>query len=254
VSTTGDTLRDAHLTVRRERPDSGDTLPPLEADSADTGGRYRLGPLKAVENTLRITHPGYRAAERTISLCTTRDVDLMASLVPAVPAVPASRMGDARWWTTVNLRSSLQGSYCYDDLKQNCEVYGRLYTWESAGLACRALGTGWRLPTDAEWHLLARHYGGVSDDSPDNGEAAYGALSPGGISGFNAVLGGGRDGRKGTYARRDAHGFYWTSTEDGPTTAAFYNFGKGGPGLHRQGEGEKDRGFSVRCIWDPGIA
>jgi len=111
------------------------------------------------------------------------------------------------------------------------------------------LGNGWRLPTDDEWRQLAKHYGGVSQDSDEGGKAAYKALLSGGNSGFNAVLGGGRA-DDGEYARLGAHGFYWTATEDGPASAFFYNFAKSKLALHRQDGGEKQRAFSVRCIKD----
>ncbi len=164
-------------------------------------------------------------------------------------APEGKRMADGKRWTTRNLAVDLTPSYCYEDEKGNCGRYGRLYLWESAQRVCPLLGTGWRLPTDAEWRQLAKHYGGVSEDAEDKGKAAYGALLSGGRSGFHAVLGGGR-GEDGQYARGDAHGFYWTASEAGPGNAWFYNFGKGGQALHRQDGGEKPRAFSVRCVRD----
>lgn len=157
------------------------------------------------------------------------------------------RMPDGRQWTTENLNVEVVPSYCYENSESNCRKYGRLYTWESAQRACEALGKGWRLPTEAEWRQLAKHYGGVFEDSKDSGKEAYTSLLIGGRAGFNAVLGGGRDGG-GQYARGDAHGFYWTSSESGPANAWFYNFGKGRPALYRQQAGEKERAFSVRCV------
>jgi uncharacterized protein (TIGR02145 family) len=156
-------------------------------------------------------------------------------------------MADGKRWTTHNLDVKIMPSYCYDDVESNCRRYGRLYTWESARRVCQSLGDRWRLPTDDEWRQLAKNYGGVSEDAADKGKAAYKALLSGGSSGFNAVLGGGRD-DAGQYARLEAHGFYWTATENDPTNAFFYNFGKGGLALHRQSGGEKERAFSVRCI------
>ena len=97
------------------------------------------------------------------------------------------------------------------------------------------------------WRNLAKLYGGVSMDSDDKGKHAYKAILTGGRSGFNAILGGGRL-SDGQYARLEAHGFYWTASETDPTSAWFYNFGKGGQALHRQSGGEKQRAFSVRCI------
>ena len=124
------------------------------------------------------------------------------------------RMADGKEWTTANLNVNASPSYCYDDAEPNCRRYGRLYTWESAQRVCRSLGDGWRLPTDGEWRQMAKRYGGVSADSADKGRAAFAALMSGGTSGFNAVLGGNRS--DGQYARLEAHGFYWTASDNDP--------------------------------------
>ena len=94
---------------------------------------------------------------------------------------------------------------------------------------------------------MAKHQGGVRDDSADGGKAAYTALMIGGDSGFDAVYGGGRT-PDGQYARLEAHGFYWTASETGPASAWFYNLGKGGQILNRHADGEKVRAFTVRCV------
>lgn len=158
----------------------------------------------------------------------------------------SKRLADGKEWTTANLNVNTPSSYCYDDAEANCRRYGRLYTWESAQRACRALGDGWRLPTNDEWAQMAKPYGGVRDDSADGGKAAYVALIAGGRSGFDAVHGGGRD-PSGEYARLD-HAFYWTATESSPTKAWFYNLGKNGRILNRHGDGEKQWAFAVRCL------
>jgi len=151
---------------------------------------------------------------------------------------PSSRpMADGKEWTVSNLNVEAPSSYCYGDAEQNCRRYGRLYTWESAQRVCPSLGPGWRLPTDDEWRRLAKSYGGVSDDSADQGRAAFAALLKGGRSGFDAVLGGNRS--DGKYARLDEHGFYWTASARDRETVPFYNFGKNGGALHRQPEGDK---------------
>jgi uncharacterized protein (TIGR02145 family) len=159
----------------------------------------------------------------------------------------SKRMADGKQWMTHNLDVNTVPSYCYEDAELNCRRYGRLYTWESARRICQSLGDGWRLPTDDEWRQMAKHYGGVSEDSDDRGKAAYKALLAGGNSGFNALLGGGRS-DDGQYARLEAHGFYWTASESDPASGWFYNFGRGGQALHRQNGGEKQRAFSVRCV------
>jgi uncharacterized protein (TIGR02145 family) len=160
----------------------------------------------------------------------------------------SKRMADGKQWTTHNLNVNTVPSYCYEDSELNCRQYGRLYTWESARRGCQSLGDGWRLPTDDEWRQMAKRYGGVGEDSDDSGRAAYKALLIGGSSGFNALLGGGRDAGGSQYARLEAHGFYWTASESDPASAPFYNFGKGGLALYRQPEGEKQMAVSVRCV------
>jgi uncharacterized protein (TIGR02145 family) len=159
----------------------------------------------------------------------------------------SKRLADGKQWTTHNLDVNTMPSFCYEDAELNCRRYGRLYTWESARRGCQSLGDGWRLPTDDEWRRMAKHYGGVSEDSDDRGKAAYRALLAGGSSGFNSFLGGGRS-DNGQYARLEAHGFYWTASESDPASGWFYNFGRGGQALHRQSGGEKQGAFSVRCI------
>ena len=161
----------------------------------------------------------------------------------------SKRMADGKEWTTRNLSVNIAASYCYEDAEHNCRQYGRLYTWEWAGRGCQSLGDGWRLPTDDEWRRMAKHYGGVSEDSDDKGKAAYKALLDGGSSGFDALLGGGRS-DDGQYARLGAHGFYWTASENDPASALFYNFGRGGLAFHRQSGIEKDWALSVRCVQD----
>jgi uncharacterized protein (TIGR02145 family) len=93
---------------------------------------------------------------------------------------------------------------------------------------------------------MAKYYGGVSADSADKGRAAFAALLSGGTSGFNAVLGGNRS--DGKYARLEAHGFYWTASDNDPDSAPYYNFGQNGQALHRQPQGEKQMAISVRCV------
>ena len=158
----------------------------------------------------------------------------------------SEEMPDGKEWTN-NLSVNTIESYCYEDAELTCRRYGRLYTWQAAQRACESLGSDWRLPTDNDWRTMAGHYGGVDEDSKDSGKSAYRALVIGGTSAFRAILGGGRQ-ADGQYARLGAHGFYWTSSASSPTSAWFYNFGKGSLALYRQGEGDKQMALSVRCV------
>lgn len=170
-------------------------------------------------------------------------------------------MADDKYWITDNLEINVAGSYCYDELDSNCELHGRLYTWEAAREACSHLGNGWLLPTNEQWRQMVEHYGGVGGDSDSDGKAAYYALVNGGNAGFNALLGGGRD-ADGSFRRIDAHGFYWTASPQDAGSAWFYNFGKGSLALYRQEGGDKavchassslvhdpSRTIPEGCIW-----
>jgi len=161
----------------------------------------------------------------------------------------SKRMPDGNEWMTANLNVAISKSYCYEETEVNCRRYGRLYTWESAQQGCQSLGNGWRLPTNEEWQRMGKHFGGVRGDSDDDGKSAYRELMVGGSSGFNVQFGGNRNSDNAEYARLDAHGFYWTSTESDPANAWFYNFGQA-RFVNRHSEGNKRMAISVRCVKD----
>lgn len=62
-------------------------------------------------------------------------------------------------WMAQNLNFEKEGSKCKSDSDTNFKSYGRLYTWEASKSACPS---GWHLPSDKEWYLLAYLYDGVS--------------------------------------------------------------------------------------------
>src|SRR5688572_3024386 len=95
-----------------------------------------------------------------VAACSTEE-EPAKDLTVSAPIVSFKRMADDKEWTTANLNVSTSSSYCFGDAESNCLQYGRLYTWESAQQVCRAVGDGWRLPTDDEWRQLATHYGGL---------------------------------------------------------------------------------------------
>jgi len=99
-----------------------------------------------------------------------------------------------------------------------------------------------------DWKKLAQSYGGLSGDGPGNGNAAYRELLVGGGSGLEMRLGGGRQGNG--YARLEAHGFYWSTSEDLPVSVRLLNFAKGRGAVFDQDGGNKADAYSVRCVSD----
>ncbi|MCC6538207.1 MAG: hypothetical protein IT162_11680 [Bryobacterales bacterium] len=174
-------------------------------------------------------------------------------LLVAVAAVPHRRLADGQEWTTSNVDVAMDRSYCYDNDPANCRKYGRLYEWDAAGRACAALGDRWRLPTKEEWAALTRAYGALLEEDKVRSQEAFKAMRPGGRAGFDLALGGGRN-LDGSYARVDAHGFYWTATETDAGHAWMMNIGRGLGAVNRHANGEKKDAYAVRCVRDSAAA
>lgn len=64
-------------------------------------------------------------------------------------------IGDQTWFSK-NLNYESADSWWYEDKESYGEIYGRLYTWESAKTACP---DGWRLPSDDDWKVLEMQLG-----------------------------------------------------------------------------------------------
>lgn len=62
-------------------------------------------------------------------------------------------------WMAQNLNYEMVESKCFKDSNMSCDPHGRLYNWFDSKKACPS---GWHLPSDDEWYLLANQYGGVS--------------------------------------------------------------------------------------------
>ena len=147
---------------------------------------------------------------------------------------------DSTTWMAENLNNKTSNSYCYDDNREFCSKFGRLYTWEAAMEACPE---GWHLPSDGEWDVLIQNYG--------DGDNAGAKLKQEGISGFNAVLGGIRGGRllDGEFIYYDMRGFYWSSSpsiEGRAWNRAFYNSSSSANRFSYS----KEYALSVRCVQD----
>jgi uncharacterized protein (TIGR02145 family) len=123
-----------------------------------------------------------------------------------------------RVWLAANLNHMVEDSYWYDDDPVNGRRYGRLYTWESARLACPE---GWHIPTDSEWKELAQTFGGYRD--MDEGyvgtgmkigrpQTGFQSLIIDGESGFDARLAGYRS-SGGQFFDLNHVGLYWTASE-----------------------------------------
>jgi len=152
------------------------------------------------------------------------------------------KIGD-QWWMAENLKATstpdeanVSGVYIYNNSASNLNEYGRLYTWEAAK---KPFISGWHLPSEAEWDILARTLG--SDVAVK--------LKVGGSSGFEGKLGGYRT-YTGQYVEMGSWGGFWTSTVyTSDHSYIRYLFSSNNNFDHLQGCGNTG-GNSVRLVKD----
>lgn len=133
-------------------------------------------------------------------------------------------------------------SWCNGNKKENCDKYGRLYTFKAAKKACP---TGWHLPEVEEW--------------PERGNGGYPAFLDYAVVGW----GGGKDTYgftvlpAGEYRASSQYflepgrfAYFWTSTIDtrNHNCATMIHFGNGSEGMVSVCADDENDGLSVRCV------
>jgi uncharacterized protein (TIGR02145 family) len=166
-------------------------------------------------------------------------------------------------WMKENMNHEYGNSWCYDDNLAQCDIYGRLYDWETALNVC---SNGWHLPSDEEWNILE---GSVDSQYPVGDPEWYKTAEWRGLDagkklkatsgwynggngtnkyGFGALPGGYRS-SIGTFNRINTDGCWWSSSESSGTDAWGRGLSNGIDGSYRRSR-SKTGGFSVRCIKD----
>jgi uncharacterized protein (TIGR02145 family) len=165
-------------------------------------------------------------------------------------------------WMAENLNyKTAYGSWCYDDKESNCNIYGRLYNWETAKQVCP---DGWHLPTDEEWKELERYLGMSEKENEKKGIRGTdegGKLKETGLthwmapntdatneSGFTA-LPGGYHLASGAFHSIGSYGLWWSSSESNAKNAwrRLLSFDYS---TVLRNDLSKEFGFSVRCVRD----
>lgn len=135
----------------------------------------------------------------------------------------------------------------------NYLIYGVLYNWVAAGMACPA---GWHLPSDEDWTTLVDFLGTTAGGKLKHYGASFWSVpNVGGInsSGFTALPGGWRDRKEGFIELGYASAF-WSSTEYGSLFAGTQGLSYQTDGATRYATTTKTNGLSVRCLKDEGNA
>jgi uncharacterized protein (TIGR02145 family) len=165
-------------------------------------------------------------------------------------------------WLAENLNYEAGNSWCFKNDSAYCNIYGRLYDWETALTACPE---GWRLPSDDEWKILE----GTVDsqylvDDPEWEDDGWRGLDAGknlksisgwgangngtDLFGFRALPGGGLS-ADGSFRNLSYNGYWWSSTEYSSTVSWLRGINSTNANVRRYYGGES-LGFSVRCLKD----
>ncbi len=174
------------------------------------------------------------------------------------------KIGD-QWWMAESLNVTRNPSgetitgVCYDQDESNCEIYGRLYTWDMAMNGSAEEGAqgicpdGWHIPSDAEWMVLFEYLGGESvagGAMKTMGTAHWHAPNTGATnaSGFNGLPAGSYNGQRDLFEGLGIGVHFWSSTENGSNA--------GLPTLHSEFASvlllneTKTISGSIRCVMD----
>lgn len=165
-------------------------------------------------------------------------------------------------WMAKNLDIENGNSWCLYNKSELCDVFGRLYDWETAMSICPP---GWHLPSRQEWVDLEAMAGGskvagkrLKSSTQWNGTDDYGySAVPAGLR-FKGEFEAFSDLRACVKGTEICHSYWWTSEEcdvkgwscgDGPCEErAYVARVSSGESFENGGSITKRAGLSVRCI------
>ncbi|WP_283429149.1 FISUMP domain-containing protein [Fibrobacter sp. UWB10] len=183
-------------------------------------------------------------------------------------------IGDQVWMAN-NLNVKVPGSYCLDNKEENCDKYGRLYTWMAALKIFEKFArvpakdsiskrkphgicpNGWHIPTALDFYRLETYLKDI-DDAVGVGtnlrghegwkESEDALLGENGF-GFSAMAAGFRD-SVGGYNGFETFAGFWSGTEGDSTRALVWTL------PYDKDEFIKDsvnklNAYSIRCLMDP---
>ncbi|MBN1790232.1 MAG: fibrobacter succinogenes major paralogous domain-containing protein [Bacteroidales bacterium] len=167
-----------------------------------------------------------------------RNGDIIGTTTPAIMDISSESTPKYQW--------------PYDGNEDNVAVYGRLYTWYAITDSRNVCPSGWHVPNDIEWSVLAEFLGGASvagGKLKETGTSHWNPPNTGASneSGFTALPGGGR--YSSAFGYMGGYGHYMSSDEVDADNAGGRIFAYDNGILDNYGS-QKSSGFSVRCIKD----
>lgn len=153
------------------------------------------------------------------------------------------QIGSSKWMAENLNYSTTNGSWCYDNSDSLCQIFGRLYDWQTSQSICPE---GWTLPTEHDFLALAQTVGGLEYASYRLKSSSPLWIIPGeDVLGFSVLPGGySEDGR---FANLYGYADFWTSTDFSSSEAKNFHFDYYNASL-KHGTYYKKAGLSVRCI------
>lgn len=145
-------------------------------------------------------------------------------------------------------------SWCYQNDKANCDIFGRLYTWaatmDSIGQGSRQgiCPEGWHVPSQAEWTTLITYVGGVTTAGTKLKSADLWNDESKGTNDYGfTVLPAGLILPDGTFPEDDVTTTFWASDDPAEDLAyrMYFNSTTSSDATHRS---YKPMGSAVRCI------
>jgi uncharacterized protein (TIGR02145 family) len=142
--------------------------------------------------------------------------------------------------------------YCYDNLPDNCYIYGGLYMWDEAmqySLAEGAKGicpTGWHIPSLTDFATLSSAVLGSGNALKAVGQGTGGGAGTN-TSGFTGLLAGA--GAMGMFGSLTQAGYFWTSSSYSSTDKSVMGLDATTNNI-TTGNLKKEFGLSIRCIKD----
>ena len=173
-------------------------------------------------------------------------------------AIPAG-LSDSEWTSTTSGAtavygegSSLCNTYTPDgdacDETWSLNEYGRLYNWYAVDDSRGLCPSGWHVPTDGEWIVMADVLGGQSGAGSQM-KTTYGWNNGGNgtnSSGFSGLPGGARY-NSGYFSYAGYYGYWWSFSPSGSN--AWARGLDDSESVYRNDSNPRN-GFSVRCVRD----
>jgi len=146
------------------------------------------------------------------------------------------------------------GAYCnYENNPVNSTTYGRLYNFYAVNDPRKICPTGWHIPNDSDWTILASYLGGntIAGGKLKEADVTH-WQNPNvadNLSGFTALPGGVRSYLDAQFCCKGTLGYWWSSTTGGSDYGDYISLTNDNTAFEISYR-KRQSGYSVRCLHD----